>query len=96
MKINTQQELKDLAGKPLTDETGEKAKLGRVISTMLLGAEEGGKMKMFVLAQKFYNDKVVELDSSDFSLVKSIVEKSKAFPNALVTGQVALILENLK
>ena len=94
MKINTQIELKNLAGETLTDNK-EPATLGKCVSNMILQSEIGGKMKLFLLAQKFFKDKIVELDVADFNMVKETVQNTKIY-NALVAGQVELLLENIK
>ena|SRR3990167_10414376 len=94
MKINTQEELVNLEGQKLKDGGGN-ATLGKCIANMLISAEESGKMKLFILAQKFYKDNFVEVDSSDLILIKNVVGKTKIY-NALVAGQIELILEELK
>ena len=94
MKINTQEELVNLEGQKLKDGGGN-ATLGKCIANMLISAEENGKMKLFILAQKFYKDNFVEVDSSDLILIKNVVGKTKIY-NALVAGQIELILEELK
>ena len=52
-------------------------------------------MKLFLLAQRFFKDKIVELDNADFNFVKEAVKTTKIY-NALVAGQVELLLENIK
>lgn len=95
MQINTKIELKDLLGKPLEASKDVILTLGLALSNILISAEEGGKMKLFILAKKFFEEKAVDLDNSDLALVKNIVGKTKIY-NALVAGQVELILEDLK
>ena len=94
MKINTQAKLKNFLGETLKD-NNEDATIGKAIANILISSEEKGKMKLFVLAQKFYNDKNVELDKPDFELVKKVVGETKIY-NALVAGQVELFLSELK
>ena len=90
MKINTHKAIKNLDGKEIKD--GEKFfTIGKALSEIMVGAELGGKMKCFVLAQKFYNDKEVDLDEADKELVKSTVESTKLYNN-LVTGQLLVLL----
>jgi len=90
MKINTHAPIKNLDGKDIKD--GEKFfTIGRALSEIMVGAETGGKMKCFVLAQKFFNDKEVDLDEADKELVKSTIEATKLYNN-LVTGQLLVIL----
>jgi hypothetical protein len=100
-KIITTSPILDLSGKPikgsLDPEKGMEGffTIGEAVSTMLVGAQEGGKMKLFILAQKFYNEPEIELDSADLSLVRGAVEKSTTY-NALVIGQILVLLDSLK
>lgn len=86
MQIKLQSKLKGLDGKEL------EIKVGEALSNIILQAESGGKMKLYILGQKFYNDKTIELDDADIALTKSAIESSKVY-NALVTGQLLLLLE---
>ena len=94
MKIETKITLKSLEGKELKTEAGNLT-LGEALSNILISSEVGGKMKLFTLAQKMYNDKSVEVDASDLSMIKECVKTTKIY-NALVAGQVELILEDIK
>lgn len=94
MKINTQIVLKDLKGKEVEDK-GVKFMLGDALSNILISAKEGGKMKMYTLATKLANDKSVDVDASDLSMIKEAVRKTEIY-NALVAGQCELILEDVK
>jgi len=86
MKIQTKQFIKNLKGED-TD-----LKVGEAISNILLSAKEGGKMKMFVLAQDLYSKEEVELDEADLALVKRAVESCEIYNN-LVTGQLLVMLK---
>lgn len=70
--------------------------LGEVLANILLAAEEGGKMKLFLLAKKFHEGEEVEIDAADLALIKSVVARSKIYSGALVTGQVELLLSEVK
>ena len=48
-------------------------------------------MKYFILAQKFYTGKEVDLDTADLELVKKAIEKTDQYNN-LVNGQLLLLL----
>lgn len=93
-KINTQTILTNLKGETLkineTDYT-----LGEAIANILVTDESGGKMKTYILAQKFMNEPSVDLDASDFALVKAAVERTKSY-TSLVAGQVLVLLEAIK
>ncbi len=94
MKINTKAALKDLSGKEIKD--GDSIfTIGKAIAKILISAKDGGKMKMFVLGQEFYQEDSVDLDAADLSLVKTAVEKSEGFSN-LITGQVLVLLSENK
>jgi hypothetical protein len=95
MKLNLKTGLKNLAGEPLV--VGEEVyTLGQALSNITMLAEEGNKMKLFILAQKFFEQDSIELDASDLVLVKKVVANSKAYPGVLVLGQCALLLEGLE
>lgn len=95
MKINGKEVLKTLKGAELKTETGNVFTMGEALSNILVADKTGGKMKLYILGTKFAQDDSVELDSSDFSLVKEVVKRSEAY-SALVLGQVEMILENTK
>jgi len=61
------------------------------LGNILLSDKTGGKMKLYVLATKFSQDKEVELDKADLELVRNAVSKTEIY-NALVAGQIEVIL----
>lgn len=90
MKINTKNKLKDLAGKEIDLTVGE------AIGEILAASETGGKMKLFILAQKFYQStEPIEVDKSDLELVKKTIEESKTY-KPIVSGQLLVIIEDVK
>ncbi len=92
MKIDLKKKIVNLADTPITiGDTNDVLTLGIALSNILVSSKEGGKMKLYVLAQKFYKDKSIELDESDMNLVKNAVKASEAY-NTLIVGQVELIL----
>lgn len=87
--------LKNLAGEVLKDGT-EEVTLGKALGGLVLNSSEGGKMKIFVLAQKIYSAIVpFDLDASDYALVMSCVKNSKTSP-AIISGQIELLLGESK
>lgn len=90
MKINTKQTIKTLQGVAMKSGDGDFT-VGEALGNLLANSETGGKLKLFILAQKFANQDEVDLDDADLSLVKNIVEDTKA--SALVIGQLLLLLE---
>lgn len=95
MILKTNTPLIDLAGKELKDSEGAVVTLGRALANVMIAAQEGGKMKLYALSTKMYKDKSVDLDDADLALVKRVVSTSTIY-NALVLGQIELVLENLK
>ena len=91
MKIKSKEVLKTLAGKDIQDAEQKPFTVGHALSEILLTTKVGGKMKMFVLAQKFFSDESVEVDEADLALVKSSVEGSDVYNN-LINGQLLMIL----
>lgn len=94
MKINTKTVLKDLKGESLKNGEVEYT-LGEAIANILITSELGGKMKSYVLAQRFMSEPSIDLDTSDFALVKTAVEQTKSY-TALIAGQVLVLLEAIK
>lgn len=90
MKINTKTPLKTLKGDVISE-----LNVGDAIANILASSETGGKLKLFILAQKFATEDQVEVDSADLGLIKTAVESSKVY-TVLVTGQVLQILEEVK
>lgn len=91
MKINLKETLKGLDGKDL--KSGEKVLLvGEVLGNIIISSKMNGKMKIFSLAQKAYNDKVIDLDDADKALIKNILEADDSH-SALATGQLLVLLE---
>lgn len=86
MKIKASDPIVDLKGEAIKDLT-----IGLAIGNILTNSQIQGKMKLFVLAKKFANDKNVELDEADRALVKEAIEQS-TFYNVLVTGQLLVML----
>ena len=95
MKINLKQVLVNFKNESLKNEKGEELTIGEALSNVMILAKEGGKMKLFVLAEKFYKEKEIDLDASDLNLVKKAVQASEGY-SILVTGQLEKILEELK
>lgn len=97
MKIDSQFIINNIKGQPMlsADRTSE-LKAGEVLGNILFSSDRGGKMKCYVLGQKFATaDGIVEVDASDFSLIVASVETNKLYNN-LVSGRVLEYLETTK
>lgn len=94
MKIKTGERVKNLDGKPYQQE-GKDLTAGKVIAEALAGDKAGGKMKMYLLAQKAYDEEAMDVDAADLALIKQSVEKCETYNN-LIVGQVIAILEAAK
>jgi hypothetical protein len=94
MKIKANEPLKTLKGEDLKQEN-EVFTVGEAISNILLADQAGGKMKTYILAQRFATEKTVEVDKADLSLIKTAIEATKVYSN-LVTGQLLVMLEGIK
>lgn len=97
MKIPLKKKLINLKGDPFKTSEGDELTLGLVIAEALISNPSEGKMKMYVLAQKAYTDKDLEVDSADLILIKKIVGEAKIYNgNNAILGQVLLLLEEVK
>lgn len=85
MTINTKTKLKDLKGKELELTAGD------ALGNILVSHKCGGKMKVFVLAQKFATQDSVDIDAADLALTKKAIEEDESYL-PLVTGQLLIIL----
>lgn len=96
MKIKTTKAIVNFKGIAIKD-NDEDFTVGKAISNILLNSKSGGKMKIFILAKKFYDEKEVEVDAADLNLIKSEIEKADPqVSNMLVTGQLLIMLDGLK
>lgn len=95
MKINLEQVLVNVKGEALKEE-GVNFTLGQALANILVSSNEGGKMKLWILAQKFYQGGEIEIDASDLALLKTVVSKSQAYNGSLVLGQVETLLLDIK
>ena len=95
MKIQSKKVLKTLKGSDLKNQEDQPLTLGEALGMILTNAKDGGKMKLFLLAQKFSEGKDVEIDQADLGIIKKGVESTEIYNN-LVTGQILVILEDVK
>ena len=95
IKIDTTVIIKNLKGEAFKDEDQNDLTLGKTISMCLSTSQQGGKMKSFLLAQKFYESDSVEVDIADFGIVKQAVETYQ-HSNNLVLGQALVLLDAAK
>ena len=94
MQLDTGLVIKTLTGEAY--KTDKKSlTLGDVIAEGLATDQSGGKMKMYLLAEKCYSGKKIERDQADLSIIKKSVEECKTYNN-LILGQALLLLENVK
>lgn len=94
MKIISKTPLIDVDGTPLTS-NNKPFTAGKALGVILSGAKEGGKMKLFILAQKFSQEEEIELDEADIILIKKAIELDTQYNN-VVSGQLLVYLENNK
>lgn len=91
MKIKATEKIVTLKGEPYKN-GDEELTLGVVLAESLANDTTGGKMKIFSLAQKFFNNDEVELDAADMVMVKKAVEQCKSYNN-IILGQALTLLE---
>lgn len=96
MKIDLSQPINTLNGKPFKMDK-EDLTLGMVIAEILATDSTGGKMKLWSLAQRAYKGGQMEVDTSDFALIKAAAERTNAYNgNAIILGQALEKLEAVK
>ncbi len=94
MLIHTKVTLKTLKGGDIKN-NDTLFTVGDALSEILATAKEGGKAKLYVLAQKFATQDNVEVDAADLSLIKKTVEACTNYV-PLVTGQLLILLDEIK
>ena len=94
MKLNTQTAILDLSGKEIPYQDGIFT-VGIALSNILSEAKEGGKMKLFILAQKLFTEKSIEIDTADLQIIKGAVEATAQYNN-IITGQLLVFLDTIK
>lgn len=96
MKIDYSQVLNTLSGTPYKIE-GNDLTLGDIVAEALATDQQGGKMKLYSLAQTAFKKEKAEIDTADLAMVKSAVEKCPSYAgNALILGQSLELLEQVK
>lgn len=94
MNIPTSTILRDYKEAPIMDGKDELT-LGMVISAALNKPEQqGSPMKAWELGKKAFNQKSLEVDTSDLALIKKAVESSDFFN--MIKGQALVLLEEVK
>lgn len=90
MAIDTKQQIVDLKGRVIVETTSsEPLTVGFVLANIILSPGKDGfpPLRAYELAMKFTNQDQVELDGSELSKIKEIVEKTDvAYP--LVIAQI--------
>lgn len=100
MKIDTARTFINLKGSPLkSSDDDEEITLGAVLANLVLTPHQQKNgfrpLKAWELAQKFYKQPVVELDTSDFVQIKELLETTETI-SPLVAGQIMEYFETLK
>ena len=93
MKLNFNFKLKDLEGKDLSNAPI----VNKIIGNILISPnfKQGDVMKKFLLAQKIYQNLEIEVDESDFSLIKQACESKDALA-PLAQAQILIYLNKVK
>lgn len=95
MKIKTNEAIKDLKGIAIKKDGKDNFTVGDALANILVSDKVGGKMKMFILAQKCANDKEIDVDKADISMIRDAVDRTEQYNN-LVNGQLLVMLDDLK
>ena len=83
MKINASEKVLNLKGEAFKNGTDE-VTIGQVVSDILSVSKAGGKMKMYAMAQKFYDGGEVDLDAADVGVVKNALETTEGYSNVVI------------
>jgi hypothetical protein len=85
-KVNLNKNLVDLDLKEIPNSNA-----GKLIANLLAQDTKGDALKKFSLATKLYNGEELDLDPSDFNLLKSFIEDSVQM-SVLAKAQILLMI----
>ncbi len=86
MKITLNKQFKSLSGEEMKGLT-----MGQLLAEALSQSNKGNSIKLYNWALKFYNKESLEIDDTDFEVLKSIVDTTEVINNLFK----AQILEEL-
>jgi len=69
-KIDLNKAITDLDGKDI-----EGSNLGKLVAQMLVSASKGDALKYMAWALKFHNGESIELDPTDFEILKNFIKE---------------------
>lgn len=84
MKINLNKQLTGLDGKPYD---GDQNHMGKVLAQALSMGNKGNSIKLYDWSLKFFNKQEVEMDDTDFEVLKGLIESSDML-NVLCKAQI--------
>lgn len=84
MKINLDKQLQNLAGKSFD---GDDNHMGKVLAHALSMGNKGNSIKLYDWALKLYNKQELEIDDTDFQVLKGLVETTELL-NVLCKAQI--------
>jgi len=90
MKIELNNQFKSFAGEDFKGLT-----MGQMLAEALGQGNKGNSIKLYSWALKFYNKEAVEMDDTDFDVLKGLVETTEVLNN-LFKAQLLLEFEKLK
>lgn len=92
MKIQTKIKIKELSGEDTKDLT-----IGKALANIVLFVKSD-PLRAYLMATKLYSEDEVELSKADCEWIKTAVTEHgyTVYSNALVSGQLLLLLSELK
>jgi hypothetical protein len=92
MKLKTNIKIKELDGQESKDLT-----VGKAIANIILFVKTD-PLRAYIMATKVYSEEEYEISMSDYEWIKTAIidHGSEVYTNALVSGQLLLILSELK
>jgi len=96
MKLLLEEKLTDLSGEVLVGQDGKPFTVGKALANVLITVRQDGtysmdKFKLYILAQKMYKEKEIEIDEADLKGVITMVETDKIF-GPVVAGKLLELL----
>ena len=92
MKLQTTQKIKELDG-----QDSKMLSVGKAIANIVLMVKSD-PLRSYLMATKLYQENEIELSKADYEWIKTAITEHghEVYSNALVSGQLLLILSELK
>ena len=90
MKVTLNKQFKQLSGAEMGG-----MRMGQVLAEALSASNKGNSIKLYNWALKLYNKESLEMDDTDFEVLRGLIETSEMIQN-LFKAQITIELDKIK